>query len=152
LNGFASGWMVTGVTTFGAGIWDTARGQDLTDTALTYAYPNRLCDARNFPSRNRLEWFNKACFANPPFGVLGDATLGVLQDPPINNFDLALMKSTATKFPKETGRVEFRVEMFNAFNHTQWGNPTVSLTSSTYDQITSTRPARQMQMSLRYLF
>jgi hypothetical protein len=152
LNGLVSGWTVTGRTTFAEGIFDFVRSQDLTDTGLYFAMPNRICDARNFPSRNRLEWYNTACFVNPPFGVLGNATLGDIQKAPINNFDLALLKSTATKFPKESGRVEFRVEMFNAFNVTQWGDPNGSLTSSNYGKITSTRPARETQMSLRYVF
>lgn len=41
----------------------------------------------------------------------------------INNFDLTLAKKTRLT---ETARVEFRAEVFNAFNHRQFGIPTDS--------------------------
>ena len=42
--------------------------------------------------------------------------------------------------------------MFNAFNHTQWAAPDINMQSATYGQILSTRPARQMQLALKYVF
>jgi hypothetical protein len=49
--------------------------------------------------------------------------------------------------------VEFRWELFNAFNHTQWGAPGVNLESpQTFGVISSTASPRIMQFVLRYAF
>ena len=57
-------------------------------------------------------------------------------------------------FPTEAARVEFRADLFNAFNHTQWGNATNTTLPSNVNagRITSTRPPRQMQFSLSFHF
>ena len=58
----------------------------------------------------------------------------------------------ALPFIGESHRVEFRSDLFNAFNHTQWANSDRTMTSTTYGRITATRPARQIQFALRYIF
>jgi hypothetical protein len=52
----------------------------------------------------------------------------------------------------ESHEVEFRVESFNAFNHTQFGQPNGNIGSASFGRVTTTRDPRLMQMSLRYQF
>jgi hypothetical protein len=114
------------------------------------------CNPNNVPGgKNQFAVFNAACFALPPYGVLGNSTLGSITSPGINNWDLSLAKVTRTGFPKESGQVQFRAEMFNAFNHTQWGPPdTYGPTSvePTMGWVFSTRPPRLVQFTLKYIF
>ena len=119
------------------------------------AMPNRICDARAVPGgRNRLQWFNKACFAQPQFGTWGNSHMGVYDDPGINNWNLAFVKAVRTPFLGEAGRAELRADVFNAWNHTQLGPATATTLISNVNagRVTSTRPPRQIQLSLRVIF
>lgn len=147
-------WTVSGIIdlTTGSPNWVTT-----TDTSGTGygTMPDRICDATNVPGgRNRLEWFNTGCFTQPAFGTFGSSPMGVYTDPGISNWNISLQKSILTKLPRETGRIDFRADFFNAWNHTQWGpaNANTLVSSPTAGQISSTRPPRQIQLSLRYLF
>ena len=99
-----------------------------------------------------MQWFNTSCFVNPAFGVWGNSALGAVTDPGINNWNIATAKRIPLSFLKEGHALEFRADFFNAWNHTQWLSSDKSMTSATYGRITSTRPARQIQFALRYLF
>ena len=118
--------------------------------------PNRVCDARDVPGgRNRFQWFNTACFQQPAFATWGNSNLGVITQPGINNWNLSLAKSMKIPVPKETGRIEFRANFFNAFNHTQWTESTTSTVQSgniNAGRILNTRYPRSIQFSLAYLF
>ena len=77
-----------------------------------------------------------------------------LRGPHFSEFDLGLLKH----FPiTETVRMEFRVDAFNAFNHTNFNLPgtsgTADITSpSTFGVISSDNGARVLQMALRLDF
>jgi hypothetical protein len=57
------------------------------------------------------------------------------------------------KWIGESGNIEFRAEFFNAFNHTQFANPTTSVSSATFGVIsaTSVNP-RIIQFALKLNF
>ena len=52
-------------------------------------------------------------------------------------------------------RLEFRVESYNAFNHTVWAQPNTAFGSGTFGQVTTKRTdgtGREIQMGLRFVF
>jgi hypothetical protein len=53
---------------------------------------------------------------------------------------------------REGTRLQFRGELFNAFNHAQFGLPTSSVVSPTFGLINSARPPRLIQLGLRLLY
>jgi outer membrane receptor protein involved in Fe transport len=72
----------------------------------------------------------------------------------VNNFDFGLFKIFRMPFA-EKHKVTFRADMFNAFNHVQFGFPTVDLSVATFGQIVGTAvqyAPRNVQFSLRYEF
>jgi len=74
---------------------------------------------------------NTAVFTPPLPGSLGlESGRNYLIGPGINNIDMSLQKSFTFK---ERGRLELRVDAFNAFNHTQFSgvNATLNVTSLT---------------------
>jgi hypothetical protein len=152
LNAFIGDWTISGITVFQSGSPDFVRGPDTTGTGDSFGV-NRVCNPNNVPGgRSYLHWFNTACFAAAPFGTLPTAGLGVINDPGINNWDISIGKSIRTNLPSDTGRLDFQASFFNAWNHTQWGDPTNNMSSSTFGRITTTRPARQVQFALKYRF
>jgi hypothetical protein len=53
---------------------------------------------------------------------------------------------------REGLRLQARIDMFNALNHTSWSNPARDLNASTSGRILTTYPARSMQIALRLAF
>jgi len=155
LDWLAGGWRVSGMAEFSQGGHQAVLTNDTSGTGQPYPMPNRVagCNPDNVPGgKNRLEWFNPACFVNPPFGTYGDSTLGSFTEPGINNWDLALQKSFSV-LKREGSRLEFRADFFNAFNHTQWGYVTNNLASpSQVGRVGATHTPRMIQFSLKYVF
>ena len=65
-------------------------------------------------------YFNRAAFAQPAPGTLGDLPRNAVGGPSFWNIDLALSKLIAAGARR---RLELRVETFNLFNHFNWGDP-----------------------------
>ena len=96
-------------------------------------------------------YFNKANVALPtdpsrPFGNAGRNTERGL---PLNQLDLGIHKSFAIR---ENIRAQFRAEMFNALNHTNFGTPTADVSSGSFGTIRGTFQARQVQFALKLAF
>src|SRR5580704_5704938 len=80
------------------------------------------------------------------FGDLGRNTL---RGPGINNWYISFLKRM--KFT-ESKSLEFRAEMFNAFNHAQFLNPDNQGFSGTFGQISKTRGPRLVQFALKFYY
>jgi carboxypeptidase family protein len=158
LDHFVSGWNVSGISTFASGGWAPIVdfGPDSAGQGLI-TLPNRICDPNSVPGgRTRLLWWNPACIIhNPNYGTYGNSNIAAFTVPGINNWDISIQKSTRTGFPRDSGEIQFRLDMFNGFNHTQWGSPTQYIypgSAPNDGRISDTRPPRQMQVSLKYIF
>ena len=81
------------------------------------------------------------------FGTLGRH---VLRADGVQNYDFSIFR----QFPvTETKRLEFRAEMFNAFNTPVYGTPNGTITSVNFGKVTDTaNQARQIQLALKFLF
>ena len=73
-------------------------------------------------------WFNTAAFAQPALGELGNLGRNTERGPGINNLDLALFKNF--EFPGQV-RLQFRLESFNALNHTQFDGVSTNIARRT---------------------
>jgi hypothetical protein len=136
----------------GAGISLTVR-PDLTGTVQTTGDPAR--------------WFaNKAVFVSPCVAAVPPATnptchpgtLGrdAITGPDFVNTDFSVTKNTKLT---EKLNLQFRTEMFDVFNHPNFGNPVLTVTSGSFGKIQSTRfptgdfgSARQIQFAMKLLF
>ncbi len=84
----------------------------------------------------------------PPEGA---GTRAAVRLAPIFNVDAALSK--AFNLPWEGKRLQFRAEAFNAFNHPNFTNPSLSLQSpQTFGEFQGTLEPRSMQFALRLEF
>jgi hypothetical protein len=157
LQPLVNDWVLSAVYTASTGSPEAVTDQDLTGTGLSgassLAQPNRLCNPNQGANiHSKLQWFNTACFVDPAYGVWGNSTLGAVTEPGINNWNIAMAKRVPLNFLGEGHAAEFRADLLNAFNHTQWSTSNRNMRSATYGQITATRPARQIQFALRYRF
>ena len=105
-------------------------------------------------------YFNKSCFTTAPIvgddkkaTTFGNSGIGIVRGPGQANFDISIGKQFPIRWPAERGRLEFRSEFFNAFNHPQFSNPSTSSTSATFGQITGTSVSpRVIQFGLKFGF
>jgi hypothetical protein len=68
------------------------------------------------------------------------------------NFDLALLKNFRIS---ESKALQFRLETFNTFNHTQFFGPAAvngDIDSDLFGQVTKAAPPRLMQLALKFTF
>ena len=105
-------------------------------------------------------YFNVSCFSTSPVigadGIgtaFGNSGTGIVDGPGQANVDIALSKALQLNWPREKSSVEFRAELYNAFNHPQFSNPDANFSSPTFGVISSTAvSARVGQLALRFTF
>ena len=153
------GWRLSGITRFSAGLPVTLTETDDnsllgTSSAGAISLP---VDTPNFTPgslsirdpRSRQPYFNTSLFSVETLGTLGTARRRFFSGPGLNNWDIALLKDTLIK---EGVNLEFRTELFNAFNHAQFLLPDGNVNSATFGRVQTANPPRIMQLSLKLLF
>ena len=149
-------------------------------TALTIAYTNAnnvfgisedraqlsgKCATRELvktgsTASNISSYFDASCFTTPPVigadnigTAFGNSGTGIVNGPGQANLDMSISKAIPFSWPHEKGRVEFRGEFFNAFNHPQFANPDTNFSSPTFGVISSTAVnPRVGQLAVRFSF
>jgi hypothetical protein len=96
------------------------------------------------------QFFNIAAFRLPAEFTFGNSGRGVVDTPGRQNFDFSLQKYF--RLPIEGHRLQFRWELFNGLNHTNFSTPNMTVDNRNFGRITSASAARQMQFGLRYEF
>jgi hypothetical protein len=109
---------------------------------------------------NISSYFDASCFTTPPVigadnigTAFGNSGTGIVNGPGQANLDMSISKAIPFSWPHEKGRVEFRGEFFNAFNHPQFANPDTNFSSPTFGVISSTAVnPRVGQLAVRFSF
>ncbi|HYM05247.1 MAG TPA: carboxypeptidase-like regulatory domain-containing protein [Terriglobales bacterium] len=97
------------------------------------------------------QWFNPAAFSVPALGAWGNFPNGAVRQPGRDNWNVSLFKSFV--FSERRGsKLEFRVESFNTFNHTQFNGISSTFAASNFGAVTSVWDPRVFQMGLKLLF
>ena len=157
LSHIIGNWNVSGIWTMYTGLYfgpsmNTSVSNALSSNPAVSAIerPNRLADG-NLPvdQRSINHWFDTSAFQIPQQYTFGNSGLLVLEGPGFFGVDLGVHRD----FPiKERMKATFRWEMFNAFNRANFNNPDATIGAATAGTISSTYPARSMQMSLKFVF
>jgi hypothetical protein len=121
-------------------IWQAASGLPFTPTisgdalglnsSIPYDFPDRLnlpgCGNPINPG-NPTSYIKLQCFAAPtPITRLGNAGRNVMTGPSLVNVDLSLVRNMTMSRISDVSRVQFRAEIFNILNHTNFGPPTAA--------------------------
>ncbi len=146
------GWVLSGITSLQSGSPLTPGvGGDVAGVGGTNYRPNVVGDPNRGFTKSRLEWFNTAAFGPITPGVfLGNSGRNVLVGPGTNNFDLSLFKNFVLF--REANYLQFRLETYNAFNHTQFTSISTGFDSGNFGVATAARDARSIQLGLKLYF
>lgn len=107
-------------------------------------------------SRATLQYLNPASFARVPIIAASGATArpgnagnNSFRAPGLWNVDFSLGKNF---YIREQRQLQFRVDSFNFFNHTNFIGLSANINSPTFGRFTSTRGARIIQLNARLTF
>jgi outer membrane receptor protein involved in Fe transport len=147
------GWQVNGIfqkqTGFPLTVYDTV---DVALMALPNR-PNQICDPNANAPNTVEQWFDTSCFqrltvaANA--GQIGDAGRNTVRGPGLTRTDLSLFKNFTIVREHE---LQIRVEAFNLFNQTRFGQPGAIIGSPLFGVVTAAEEGRIVQLGLRYSF
>jgi len=116
------------------------------------ARPNLVANPE-LPSSQRsvARWFNTDAFVIPGPGLqaFGNAGVGVMRGPGFASFDFGIAKKIDVG---EDRYLQFRTELFNAFNHANFGPPDIRRESSTFGRILNASSPRIIQFGLKAYF
>jgi hypothetical protein len=108
-------------------------------------------------------YFDPCAFSLQPTGFLGNAGRNILSGPSFANLDFSIVKDTHISHLGEQGLLQFRAEIFNIFNHPNFGFSPINNADRVVFAGTSANPAagvliqtaspsRQIQFALKLMF
>jgi hypothetical protein len=115
-----------------------------------YNRPDRVAGCSLYSNRTRFESFNPACFS-VAIGHLGDTGRVPVYGPDFVNTDFSVIKRFG--LPWESMGLDFRAEIFNLFNHAQFGLPVYNISAPGFGFVNSTvNNPRLVQFGLKLTF
>jgi hypothetical protein len=157
LSKIVSGWQINGSTLFQSGSPLQITGGNNNGSMAGLGRPNwngknPTISGQDLSNEGRARYFDTSVFSLNPAFSFGTAPriMPNLYGPGAANFDISVFKTTNFR---ESLRLQFRAEAFNAFNRVQFGNPVTTITSNTFGRITTqANLPRDFQLALRLLF
>ena len=152
------GWAMSGITTFQSGFPVRITEQDDIELQSSFDFetpgqPNVAAPFQKLNPRGPGNLgFNPSAFTENTVapGTIGNAPRTVCCGPGINNWEIAFLKITPIS---ERIKLEFRGELFNAFNHAQFFQPDGNFTDgSDFGRVKRARDPRLIQFALKLSF
>jgi hypothetical protein len=149
LRAALSNWRLSGILTAQSGArLNILSGVDNAFTGIGNQRPNQVSD--DFYGGTLTNYLNRAAFAQPAPGTLGDLPRNAAVGPEYWNFNLAVSRMVGVVGSQ---RLELRVEAFNLFNRFNWGLPVVNFNSGQFGRITTMAGGpRILQFGIKYDF
>jgi hypothetical protein len=145
----ASNWRVAGIYRVSSGTPLTVTvNNDPAATGIGGQRANLVGDP--YGDRDSItNYLNFASFSAPAPGAYGDQRRGSIYGPGTRTVDIAIVRL----FRIESHTIEARLESFNFFNWTRYGNPSTNFNApNTFGRITNAADARIMQFAVKYSF
>jgi len=156
------GWAVSGITTYQTGfpIRITSSSDNELMNSFDFELPGEPDQVGAFhwqrPQGNGNYYFNTPADQTSIFseanvlGRIGTAPRTICCGPGISETDFSVIKNIPIN---ERSHFEFRAEIFNLFNHTQFFNPDGNSTDGTqFGQVTEVKDPRLLQFALKFYF
>jgi hypothetical protein len=151
-------WAVSGITQFQSGFpirLDTEDDTELIDSLffLGTEAPSLVAPFQKLtPKSNGNFWFNPNIFQDPPLGQFNNGTQRTICcGPGQQEWDFSVHKKLMVT---ENTYFQFRAEIFNVFNHTNFSNPDGHFSDgpTEFGKITQAGDPRLVQFALKYIF
>jgi hypothetical protein len=159
MNGFAGkaldDWQLSGIIQFQSGF--PIRIQTQNDNELISSLFFLGADAPQLtgplqilnPKTNGGLYLNPAQFSDPTLGQFSTTPRAVCCGPGENQWDVTLSKRISLT---ESKYFQFRADIFNLFNKTEFVNPDGNFSNTTFGQVLQARDPRLVQFALKFYF
>ena len=94
-------------------------------------------------------FINASSFSDPPLGSFSTTARSICCGPGENQWDVTFSKRVALT---EARYFQFRADVFNLFNKTQFVNPDGNFSDTTFGQVQQARDPRAVQFALKFYF
>ncbi|HTZ32126.1 MAG TPA: carboxypeptidase regulatory-like domain-containing protein [Methylomirabilota bacterium] len=160
-NTFLGGWQFSGLMSVITGspfnVTDSAYGDNagISNVVSPGTFPDLLGNPDSAPGAGCAvsglgpQIYNPCAFSAPQGLALGTTPRNYLRNPRVTNFNMSLLKAFSIK---EKAKLEFRVEAFNIFNHTEWNGMNSDLNSPAFLHPSGAHAARTLQLGLKFIF
>jgi hypothetical protein len=101
------------------------------------------------PKNNGNFYLNPAQFADPTLGTFATTPRSICCGPGENQWDITFSKRIALS---ESKYFQFRADIFNLFNKTEFVNPDGNFSNTTFGQVLQARDPRLVQFALKFYF
>jgi hypothetical protein len=147
-NALIGGWQVTGVSSFKSGFPIGVVGAVNNTSSFGGNQRPNLVGTPTVSSPTLQEWFNTAAFQQPAPYTFGNAPrfMSNVRAPGLQNFDIGIQKWF---YWREILKLQFRGEMFNAFNRANFYAPDANMSDASFGRISATLPPRDVQFGLK---
>ncbi len=168
-----SGWQLSGLLRMRSGspvtpmlqtnrsrsLWSPSLGPGTGPDRPSYAPGRGPGDA---VTGNPNQWFDPTAFALQPAGTFGNVGRNELIGPDLRTVDMAVSRAFETPVLGSRSRLDLRLEVFNVFNRTNFGTPSLiafagsadnELPLASFGRIrTTTTSSRQIQLGVRWTY
>ncbi len=153
------GWQLASLAIIHSGVADTVYigSNPFGNGNFTNQRPNAVPNVSQYAANPSVNgWLNPAAFSMPANGTFGNLGRNTFYGPKFVQIDTSLLKETPIT---EGTHLEFRAEVFNVFNHPNFGEPDSTFGTPGFGQIFQTFGAtlgfgtsRQIQLAMKYIF
>jgi hypothetical protein len=159
LKGAFGNWQANGIVILQSGMpFNVSTSTDTANTASSGTYRPNLVHAAtaNCGRGHLIGCIDASAFTvadlypiAPTNYAYGNAGRNILFGPGSQSVNFSVFKN----FPiKERLKFQFRFETFGLFNHTNFGNPSATINTSSFGNITSAGGARTIQLGAKLMF
>ena len=157
-NSLLGGWQLTVIEKITSGFPDplidsvNSSGVEFNNggNGNNYNRPDQVAGCNTYANQTKLQYINASCFTRA-IGHLGDASRAPVYGPDFVNTDFSVIKQFA--LPWENMGLNFRAEIFNLFNHAQFGLPVNDIEAPGFGSVNSTvNNPRLVQFGLKLTF
>ena len=142
------GWQVQGIARFGSGFPLSVTSTNVCQCGSYVPQRVNLVTPGNYgiiDNPTVTHWFDATAYSVPALGTQGTAGRNTIRGPGTQAINLSFIK----RFPINRAHVEFRAEIFNLFNHDNFGLPDTNISNATVGTITTADDGRSLQLGLR---
>jgi hypothetical protein len=145
------GWQLSGIFRYFTGLPFTASAATTNADCASCSVVPEIVGTPVYPGLYGpgQQYISPSAFALETVDTRGNSGRDNLRGPGVTVYDVNLVR----KFHfKERVTAEFRVEATNVTNHPEWGNPSATVNTATFGQITTANNPRQAQVAIRLSF
>ncbi len=140
--------LISSLFFLGAGAPQLTGNLQLLDAKQLHDANGNLCSGSIAPDCAH-RYLNLGQFSDPPLGTFATTPRSICCGPGENQWDVTFSKRIALS---EAKYFQFRADIFNLFNKTQFVNPDGNFSDPTFGQVQQARDPREVQFAFKFYF